>query len=471
MKKTEDDILYNEQKELMNKQDLPNIKIINKYTTKNYKKIIYNKNSLLKKSIYVCLFILLLLYLIYFINNYFSKNSFKKISNNTITKDESINKIKIKLKNVNVNKNETLKKDESKNKMKDLSKQKLNEQNETKESPQKNDIIKYKKKRVGLIGVEIDQNPGNNLIKYAMFTKLKEYGFDPIVIAKIKRDNRIDFLSNKVKLKIIKYSFKELKEEDYDILMINSDLSWTFSNRADFYDNAFLHFAQKWNTSRFIYGASMGTMNWFYSRQDDEMAKKLLKDFMGISFREIGTARMAEEHLGIKALFVLDPTFLLDKSYYLDLIKDYKRDFDFNRKYIMIYQLDKNEIIKKFIKDAVNKLNYTIYEVSHQDEYYVENFLFAMNISQAVISDSFHGSIFSIIFNKPFISFINYGRGGQRFVSLRDTFNLSNRIIDSENSNPDINLLIEPLNINQTRLKELKNISINFLKKNLGVVN
>ena len=84
-------------------------------------------------------------------------------------------------------------------------------------------------------------------------------------------------------------------------------------------------------------------------------------------------AKMAEENLGIKPYFVLDPTFLLDKQYYLDLIQNYKRDFDFNKKYLMVYQLDKNEIIKKFLNDAVKLLNYTIYEVSQQDEFYVES--------------------------------------------------------------------------------------------------
>ena len=80
-----------------------------------------------------------------------------------------------------------------------------------------------------------------------MSKKLKEYGFDPIVIARIKKNNRIDFLSRTVKMKNINQNFKELKKEDYDILMINSDLCWTFSNKAYFYDNAFLKFAQYWN--------------------------------------------------------------------------------------------------------------------------------------------------------------------------------------------------------------------------------
>ena len=486
MEKSEDIVISkNEKHKLITKKGLQNSEKTNNYRSKKYRNIKYNKNNLkgdiFKISIYVCLFIFLLLlsYQIYLIINYSSKNSI--INNNTSTKEELKNITKEEFNNITQKEleiaNKISEKYESKNKIEELkseedsSKTRLNKNNITKESLKKNDIINYKKKKVGLIGVENDQNPGNNLIKYAMSTKLKEYGLDPIVIARIKRNNRIDFLSKTVKLKIIKDNFKELKKEDYDILMINSDLSWTFSNRKHFYDNAFLKFSQNWDTPKFIYGASMGTMNWFYTKQDDAMAKKLLKNFTGISFREIGTERMAEEHLGIKAVFVLDPTFLLDKSYYLDLIKNYKRDFDFNKKYIMIYQLDNNIKIRKFINDAINKLNFTIYEVSHQDEYYVENFIFAMNISQAVISDSFHGSIFSIIFNKPFISFINYGRGGQRFVSLKDTFNLNNRIIDSKNSNPNLNLLLEPLNINNTRLEELKNISINFLKKNLGVVN
>ena len=50
-----------------------------------------------------------------------------------------------------------------------------------------------------------------------------------------------------------------------------------------------------------------------------------------------------------------------------------------------------------------------------------------------MITDSYHGSIFSIIFKKPFITYLNKGRGNDRFFSLIKTFNLSQRIIDQEN--------------------------------------
>ncbi len=151
--------------------------------------------------------------------------------------------------------------------------------------------VKPRQKRIGVVGVDCDQNPGNNLIKYAMSTKLKEYGFYPIIIGRKKQFNRIDFLLGKVNLKIVKFSFSELNREDYDMLMINSDLCWTYSERKYFYDNAFLQFAENWKIPKFIYAASMGTTNWFYTQKDEEVAKRLLKNFRGISFREIGTAK------------------------------------------------------------------------------------------------------------------------------------------------------------------------------------
>ena len=83
---------------------------------------------------------------------------------------------------------------------------------------------------------------------------------------------------------------------------------------------------------------------------------------------------------------------------------------------------------------------------------------------------SFHGTLFSIIFEKPFIAYLNKKRGSIRFLSLIKTFNLSQRIVDQENfEKVNINLLKVPLNINQSLLNYLKNKSINFLKKNLNL--
>ena len=326
-----------------------------------------------------------------------------------------------------------------------------------------NTEIKSKIKRVGIVSVKNDLNPGNNLVKFSIATKLKEYGFEPIIIALGYKN--IDFIKKYVNLKIVNYTFKELNKTDYDILMVNSDQTWTFSQRRYFYDVAFLQFAKNWKIPKFVYGASMGTSHWFYSRRDDFIAKILLQNFTGISLREKVTCEEAVDHIGIKPEFVLDPTFLIDKKYYLDIIKNYKRDFNFSEKYIFVHILDESRGINKFIDEVIRNLNYAPFYSNKE----VEDFIFGMNISEAIITDSFHGTVFSIIFNKPFITFINAHRGRGRFNSLNETFGLNDRIVDYNCMNINYNLLLKPLNINQTLLNELRNSSLAFLRKNLGL--
>ena len=135
-----------------------------------------------------------------------------------------------------------------------------------------------------------------------------------------------------------------------------------------------------------------------------------------------------------------------------------------------MYILDENDIIKEYVNQAKEKLKYDIFKVSTKQINYTENFLFGINISKAIITDSFHGTIFSIIFNKSFVSFINSNRGKLRFYSLIDTFNLKNRIFFPFNElKPSIDLLTTPLNININNLNKMKDLSINFLEKNLGI--
>ena len=215
----------------------------------------------------------------------------------------------------------------------------------------------------------------------------------------------------------------------------------------------------------------MGVNYWKYSKDFDVIARRLLKKFSGISVREKGVIKIVKKHLGIRPEFVLDPTFIIEKKYYLDLIKNYKINFNFKRKFICVYQLDKNILIKNLIKEARQKFKYKIYWINRKKNNYIENFIFYINASKAVITDSFHGTIFSIIFKKPFISYLNIGRGSSRFISLIKTFNLSNRIIFPKKfKEVNITLLKTPLNINQSLINNLKRKSINFLKKNLNIL-
>ena len=246
--------------------------------------------------------------------------------------------------------------------------------------------------------------------------------------------------------------------------MVNSDQTWR--KQKDFLNIGFLNFAKNWDIPKFVYGASLGINKWKYTKKEDKKIKSLIKTFNGISTREKGSIKLIEDHLGIKPILVLDPTLIINKKYYLNLIKNFKIDNFIDYKFIFVYTLTYSEEIKSLIKNLATKFNYQIYIIDIYVKNNIQKFIYGIYKSKAVITDSFHGTIFSIIFNKPFLSFVNDFRGNERFNSLKEVFNLTNRII-YKNYSPDINLLNEPLKINKNILKNLKKKSIHFLKSNL----
>ena len=99
------------------------------------------------------------------------------------------------------------------------------------------------KKKVGIIGLKHHKNVGNILVKFAIYTKLKELGVEPYIIGKHRISDDISFLNNTTHLRIIN-NFNEINKNDYDILMVNSDQTWR--QWANFYDIAFLNFSRNW---------------------------------------------------------------------------------------------------------------------------------------------------------------------------------------------------------------------------------
>ena len=134
--------------------------------------------------------------------------------------------------------------------------------------------------------------------------------------------------------------------------------------------------------------------------------------------------------------------------------------------YIFVYHIGTNKYITNLMETAKKKLNLEINYFHLNNQSSVTNFLFSLINSKAVISNSFHGTIFSILFNKPFISIYSKGRK-KRFNTLSYLFNISERLL-MLGQKPNLDLLKQPLNINYELLNMHKQKSINFLKKNLN---
>ena len=320
-------------------------------------------------------------------------------------------------------------------------------------------------KKIGVIGVRHEVNIGTNLLKYAISIKLKELGYIPYIIGTHWNNYNITFINQTTNLVIIHNNFNEIKENDYNILMVSSDQTWRKFDKH-FYDYGFLKFAENWKIKKFVYGASLGYDDWKLSVEDDKIAKKLLKKFTGISIREEGSKKLVEKHFGIKPITVLDPTLLINKKYYLDIIKDYQGQVVINKKYIFIYTLFKSKFLVKAVENASMIFDYENYYFRLNNSSSIHNFLYYLVKSNAVITDSYHGTVFSIIFNKPFITIYNKFNAKERFNSIGNLFNLRERFIE-ENQKIDIMQLIKPLNINNKLLNKLRLMSINFIRKNL----
>ena len=326
------------------------------------------------------------------------------------------------------------------------------------------------KQKIGVIGLNHSNNIGNNLLKYAMSIQLSELGFDPYIVGFKNFHQNISFLQKNTKIIVIKKNFNEIKENDFDILMVNSDQTWRKWDQY-FYDIAFLKFAENWNKTKFIYATSLGISKWEFNNEDEKIAKNLIKQFSGISVREKNSINLIEKHLGVKPFFVLDPTLLINKKYYLKTIENFKNDELLGKNFVFVYLLINKTKIKNFIKDISQKLNYTIFLVTKKSNNAIENFIYGIYHSKAVITDSYHGTLFSFIFNKPFISFSPKFNGNERFNTLKEVFSLKKRIFDDNDiSNIDINLLKKPINLNKNPIfKLLKKQSLNYLKKNLKI--
>ena len=287
------------------------------------------------------------------------------------------------------------------------------------------------------------------------------------------------FIESHIKLLHIE-NFHELKESDFDALVVGSDQIWRTIYTKLFMQSttaAFLDFASRWtNVKRISYAASFGTGDWEYSKRDTRMCKRLIQRFEAVSVRENDGVKLCEKYLNYaNAIQVLDPTFLLNQE-------DYKRLLGQNeckhKNSVFCYILDLNEQKKNLIQSVEENLQLKSFFVnSRVDDWSaptqerihttVEDWLQAFVDANFVITDSFHACVFPIIFKKQFVVIGNEKRGLSRFSSLLAMFGLESRIVlKSENFNVR-NLDDIDYDSVYEKLETYKNKSLTFLKENL----
>ncbi|SOD11539.1 Polysaccharide pyruvyl transferase [Fibrobacter sp. UWB16] len=225
-----------------------------------------------------------------------------------------------------------------------------------------------------------------------------------------------DFACKWLKLtaKCFKYN-ESMLDESYAII-VGSDQVWRpkYNYRIE---DMFLKFAEKKSIKRIAYAASFGVDEWEYTPRQTKICAGLAKKFHAISVREESGVMLCKEKLGVDAAWVLDPTLLLSKDDYLPICEEIPVCAD---KYLAVYVLDENkEISATYEKEAASRgLVVKKFHADSKSTLTVPEWLAMFRDASYVVTDSFHGTVFSIIFGKEFKCIYNKDRGSARFDSL-----------------------------------------------------
>lgn len=270
--------------------------------------------------------------------------------------------------------------------------------------------------------------------------------------------------------------FDETVEDKYDAYIVGSDQVWR-PIMYKFFDKAFLGFVKNEKAILLSYAASFGIDELKLNDIDIEKYKKQIQRFKAVSVREKSGIEICRNILNTYAELVLDPTMIIDKSYYDRVIEDESKDIPGE---LLTYILDDNSDKTDIINYVTSKLNLKAFRVNPKPPHLATSldeviypsigyWLKGFENAKYVVTDSFHGTVFSIIYNKPFIAIGNKGRGIARFNSLLKMFGLEDRLIfDDKSFNKSlINKEIDWEKVNK-KLEDYRKISKEFLVNNLG---
>lgn len=364
--------------------------------------------------------------------------------------------------------------------------------------------------RIGILTLPFNLNYGGFLQAFALMTVLKKMGHEPEMIMRrhnkkkvsaffilkyaikgiaksilrgrhypiiynVENDYRIrgrqmlSFVDKNIRPQSpFLYSTEELRaycKDRFDAYLVGSDQLWRPDYVPDI-TNFFLDFTEGWDVKRIAYAASFGNDSPCYTDKEKEACRKLIQGFDAVSLRETGGKRVFE-NLGWKyndLQVVLDPTLLLTMDDYNRLLPE--KESESNHK-IFAYILDENERIDRFLRSLSKTQGKEIWRfpVKRSPMLPIEDWLTAFRDCDFIVTDSFHGTAFSIIYNKQFVVLGNPERGQSRFETLLGHFGLENRLIynvDSPINLPTINFS----NVNKI-LEEKRQLSCDFLSNSL----
>ena len=356
--------------------------------------------------------------------------------------------------------------------------------------------------RIGIVTQPLEMNYGGILQNWALQQVLKGLGHEPITIDSFQRystphiaanylqallsrliGKRVDFPKrykgalrteltgkfiedNIAKTKVM-WGFKRsvVKRYNMDAIVVGSDQVWRAKYNAGHIEDMYLRFAKDLPLKRVAYAASFGVDHWEYTPEQTAACAPLAQEFDAISVRETSGVALCRENLGMEAQCVLDPTLLLDADGYSSIVEP---DWDAEEPYIAVYCLDVNPQKQEFFKRISNERGFALryFSAGWGASLTVNQWLATLKNASMVLTDSFHGTVFSVLFGKEFYTFCNPQRGNTRITGLLELVGLGYRqLSDTEPVAPQ-ERTVNWLDVH-SRLEAKRKTSVDFLKRNL----
>ncbi|QEW23941.1 coenzyme F420-reducing hydrogenase subunit beta (plasmid) [Marinibacterium anthonyi] len=365
---------------------------------------------------------------------------------------------------------------------------------------------------VGVVTLPLGKNYGGNLQAHALLEVLRQMGHKPALVNRrhtpdgfqeteeeaAEDDKRPLFATySGIARAIPTHSFVETRitpltrpfrsteqlrrnigKYGFDALISGSDQVWRPRFARATLPDQFMAFLPEEDrtTKRISYAASFGTDAWEYDADQAEEARSLLARFDAVSVREDSGVDLCRDHFGVAARHVLDPTMLLRPDQYRTLFTPPRRDEQGRR--LLTYILDRNDDKDQMIRTLSEKLDSTAFSIdglpfeepdAETGDKSVEGWLASFSDADFVVTDSFHGVAFSIIFNKPFIAYGNPNRGMARFTSILKLLGLEDRLITRARE-LNVQLMQRPIDWDavNARLNAEREASVGFLRAALA---
>lgn len=366
--------------------------------------------------------------------------------------------------------------------------------------------------RIGILTQALNGNYGGVLQNYALQQVLKQMGHNPVTIdrhisrpestikkfAKIIIRNKNIYFDSSLLTKAEKRTLyarqiefiaryidrigpvisqtdfdRIVGDASFDAFIVGSDQCWRPCYSANI-ANYFLDFTVNRNVKRVVYAASFGVDKWEFSEAQTNDVIKAAKALDAVSVREESGKDLCAKYLGIKAEWVLDPTMLLGVEHFRMFIDTSETQTPFITEYLLEDSPERKTLIEKVkhlsginqCKDNnSSKLFKRFTPISQYNNIAVEEWISNIANAKLVVTDSFHGVVFSILFNTPFIVRLNKIRGNARIESLLKDFGLEKCICSNVES---LNIpIIDWTEVNE-HLEKRRTQSFNFLTNSLS---